>query len=88
MSIRSTSVDSQLPRLNRFVLPGGNEPASRAHICRTVARRAERLVYHVAESYPVAEEVLIFLNPSLDYFFVLARKEKEQNSRRNILGTG
>lgn len=68
-------IDSQLPRLNRFVLPGGNEPASRAHICRTVSRRAERLVYHVAESYPVAEEVLIFLNRLSDYFFVLARKE-------------
>lgn len=67
--------DALLPRLNRFVLPGGNEPASRAHICRTVARRAERLVYRVAEIFPVAEEVLIFLNRLSDYFFVLARKE-------------
>jgi len=67
--------DALLPRLNRFVLPGGNESASRAHICRTVARRAERLVYHVADSYPVSEEVLIFLNRLSDYFFVLARKE-------------
>ncbi len=67
--------DALLPRLNRFVLPGGNETASRAHICRTVARRAERLVYRVAESFPVSEEVLIFLNRLSDYFFVLARKE-------------
>lgn len=67
--------DALLPRLNRFVLPGGNETASRAHICRTVARRAERLVYRVAESFPVSEEVLIFLNRISDYFFVLARKE-------------
>lgn len=68
-------VDSQLPKLNRFVLPGGSESASRAHICRTVTRRAERLVYRVSEEYPVADSVLVFLNRLSDYFFVLARKE-------------
>ena len=66
--------DASLPRLNRFVLPGGNETASRAHICRTIARRAERHVYRVATELPVADEVLIFLNRLSDYFFVLARK--------------
>lgn len=71
-------VDNGLPRLKHFILPGGNEAASRAHICRTVARRTERLVYHVAEEYPVANEVLVFLNRLSDYFFVLARKESHR----------
>lgn len=66
-------VDEKLPRLTRFVLPGGNEAASRAHICRTVSRRAERNIYRVAEKFPVAEEVTIFVNRLSDYFFVLAR---------------
>ncbi|MBF6597444.1 MAG: cob(I)yrinic acid a,c-diamide adenosyltransferase [Fermentimonas sp.] len=74
-------IDSTLPRLNRFVLPGGNEAASRAHICRTVSRRAERNVYIVAEKYPVSEEVLIFLNRLSDYFFVLARHESNKSSQ-------
>ena len=74
-------IDSTLPRLNRFVLPGGNEAASRAHICRTVSRRAERNVYIVAEHYPVSEEVLIFLNRLSDYFFVLARNESNKSSQ-------
>ncbi|WP_294081885.1 cob(I)yrinic acid a,c-diamide adenosyltransferase [Proteiniphilum sp. UBA5384] len=73
-------IDGRLPRLNRFVLPGGNEPASRAHICRTVARRAERNVYRVAEKFPVAEEVLIFLNRLSDYLFVFARYESNKTS--------
>lgn len=73
--------DSELPRLNRFVLPGGCESASRAHICRTVARRAERNVYRVAENYPVATEVLVFLNRLSDYFFVLARRESNKYSK-------
>lgn len=73
-------IDEKLPRLNRFVLPGGNEPAARAHICRTVTRRAERNVYRVAEKFPVAEEVLIFLNRLSDYFFVLARYESNKTA--------
>ncbi|MGI6073727.1 MAG: cob(I)yrinic acid a,c-diamide adenosyltransferase [Fermentimonas sp.] len=73
-------LDSELPKLNRFVLPGGNELASRAHICRTIARRAERNVYRVAESYPVSENILIFLNRLSDYFFVLARYESNKTS--------
>ena len=74
-------LDSELPRLNRFVLPGGNESASRAHICRTITRRAERNVYSVAEKYPVADEVLIFLNRLSDYFFLLARFESNKSSQ-------
>ena len=33
-----------LPRLQEFILPAGNRAASLAHVCRTVARRAERAV--------------------------------------------
>ncbi len=73
-------IDSQLPPLNKFVLPGGNEAASRAHICRTIARRAERNVYVVAEHYPVAEEVLVFLNRLSDYLFILSRQENNRTS--------
>lgn len=73
-------IDNTLPKLNRFVLPGGNEPAARAHICRAIARRAERNAYRVAEEYPVTAEVLIFLNRLSDYFFVLARSECSRTS--------
>jgi cob(I)alamin adenosyltransferase len=73
-------IDSQLSPLRKFVLSGGSETASRAHICRTVTRRVERLVYRVSEEYPVADEVLVFLNRLSDYFFVLARWESNKNS--------
>ncbi len=74
------AIDSKLPKLTRFVLPGGSEAGARAHICRTIARRAERIVYRVADEYPVSEEVLIFLNRLSDYFFVLARHESAKKS--------
>ena len=74
-------IDNNLPPLNRFILPGGNEPASRAHICRTVSRRAERNVYRVADEFPVDASVLKFLNRLSDYFFVLARYESNKTGK-------
>lgn len=73
-------MDSQLPSLKQFVLPGGNEAAARAHICRTVCRRAERFIYMVKENYPVDNNVLMFINRLSDYFFLLARKECNKTS--------
>lgn len=74
-------IDSQLPKLRQFVLPGGSEAASRAHICRTVSRRVERRVYRVSEEYPVSDPVMIFLNRLSDYFFVLARLECNKSGK-------
>ncbi|MDI9603707.1 MAG: cob(I)yrinic acid a,c-diamide adenosyltransferase [Bacteroidota bacterium] len=73
-------IDHILPKLSRFVLPGGSEAAARAHICRAVARRAERNTHRVAEEYPVEQEVLTFLNRLSDYFFVFARFESNKLS--------
>ena len=36
--------NGQLPRLQEFILPAGTRAAAQAHVCRTVARRAEREV--------------------------------------------
>ena len=36
--------NAALPRLAEFILPAGTRAASLAHVCRTVARRAERAV--------------------------------------------
>lgn len=72
-------MDSELPPLRQFVLPGGNEGASRAHICRSVCRRAERCIYRVMEEYPVDQQILTFINRLSDYFFLLARKESNRS---------
>lgn len=74
-------LDAGLPKINRFVLPGGSESASRTHICRTVCRRAERSVYRLLNQFPVDETILVFLNRLSDYFFVLARRECNVSGR-------
>ncbi len=67
-------MDSILPPLKNFILPGGCPAASLAHVCRTIARRAERCIYRM-EDLSIDTNVLIFMNRLSDYFFVLARKE-------------
>ncbi|GAJ28524.1 cob(I)yrinic acid a,c-diamide adenosyltransferase [Acidomonas methanolica] len=57
--------------LTSFVLPGGSEAAARAHLARTVARRAERRV--VALQDPALAEAVRFLNRLSDFLFVLSR---------------
>lgn len=74
-------IDSELPPLRQFVLPGGSESAARAHICRTVCRRAERCIYRVKEEFPVDEQILMFVNRLSDYFFLLARKESNKKGK-------
>lgn len=69
-------IDAQLPRLNAFVLPGGNRSSAQAHVCRTVCRRTERLIYSLTETGAVVEEaVLVFMNRLSDLLFVIARNE-------------
>lgn len=66
-------LDSRLPRLNSFVLPGGSPQAAHAHIARTVCRRAERLIVGLSRQTPVAPEVMRYINRLSDYLFALAR---------------
>ncbi|MBZ4674763.1 ATP:cob(I)alamin adenosyltransferase [Dysgonamonadaceae bacterium] len=81
IEIEIDRLDEKLPKLNRFILPGGSESASRAHVCRSICRRAERMIYKVADKYPVDERITRFVNRLSDYFFVLARKEVNENGK-------
>lgn len=69
-------MDSHLPRLKEFILPAGGKATSVAHICRTITRRCERVIYQLLDEDPGAEVeagVKNFINRLSDYFFVLAR---------------
>lgn len=67
-------MDAQLEPLKTFVLPGGSESNSKAHICRTVSRRAERRVISLSNVSKVDPIVIVYLNRLSDYFFILGRK--------------
>lgn len=67
-------MDSQLPPMTNFVLPGGHQTVSFCHIARCVCRRAERLASALNDLEAVEPNVLTYLNRLSDYLFVLARK--------------
>ena len=67
-------MDSEIPPMRCFVLPGGSEAISFCHLARTVCRRAERRILDLAETAPVDEWVLKYINRLSDYLFMLARK--------------
>ncbi|MGE5797328.1 MAG: cob(I)yrinic acid a,c-diamide adenosyltransferase [Ignavibacteria bacterium] len=69
--------ESSLEELKNFILPGGSKSSGLLHLCRTIARRAEREVVAVKENINVEENILIFLNRLSDLFFVLARYENK-----------
>ncbi len=63
-------MEAQLPRMTHFILPGGSQAVSFAHLARTVCRRAERRTVEVAA---VDAAVVVYLNRLSDYLFVLSR---------------
>ena len=66
-------LNADLAPLKEFILPGGTRAAALAHVARTVCRRAERALVHLAASEPVSEPARRYLNRLSDLMFVLAR---------------
>ena len=78
-------LDAAVPPMLLFILPSGGKATSAAHICRVVARRAERCIYRVVdEGAEVEEAVLKFVNRLSDYFFILARNLARMESGEEI----
>ncbi len=65
--------NESLPRLQEFILPAGTRAAAQAHVCRTVARRAERAVVALESQDALKDTPRQYLNRLSDLLFVLAR---------------
>jgi len=76
--------NEQLPRLQEFILPAGTRGAALAHVCRTVARRAERAVVALGNEEALKETPRQYLNRLSDLMFVLARVLNRHRSDGSI----
>jgi cob(I)alamin adenosyltransferase len=65
-------LETELPPLRRFILPGGSSAGALLHLARTVCRRAERRVVALGTD-SVEPGVIIYLNRLSDLLFVMAR---------------
>ncbi len=67
------AANERLAPLDSFVLPGGSSASAHLHLARTVCRRAEIAVLHLAEFEAINSYATIYLNRLSDLLFVFAR---------------
>lgn len=67
------AMNGKLEPLRSFILPGGSPLAAHLHLCRTVARRAERMTVALAALEGINESALRYLNRVSDWLFVAGR---------------
>jgi cob(I)alamin adenosyltransferase len=80
------AMNSRLEPLRSFILPGGSPLAAHLHLCRTVSRRAERMIVELAALETVNAAALTYVNRLSDWFFVAGRVAND-DGRADILWT-
>lgn len=73
--------NADLAPLESFILPGGTPAAANLHVSRTVIRRAEALISHLAETQSINPLALAYANRLSDLLFVLARWENGKGAQ-------
>jgi cob(I)alamin adenosyltransferase len=77
-------MNADLSPLRSFILPGGTALAAQMHLCRTVSRRAERLVVELAGAEAINPSAITYLNRLSDWFFVAGRVVND-NGKADVL---
>ncbi|MCX6788313.1 MAG: cob(I)yrinic acid a,c-diamide adenosyltransferase [Candidatus Jorgensenbacteria bacterium] len=66
-------VDSELPPITKFIIPGESELGVRLDMARVRARDAERVLVHLGHTKEIQPELLSFANRLSSVYFALAR---------------
>jgi cob(I)alamin adenosyltransferase len=74
-------LDTELPPLRRFILPGGSTAGAALHVARTVCRRAERAMVALGGVDP---ELLVYINRVSDLLFVMARAANQRHGSPEV----
>jgi len=78
------TLETELPPLTQFILPGGSQGAAYLHLARTICRRAERWVVTLQQSEAINSLVLIYLNRLSDLLFVAARFANHSSGQADV----
>jgi len=74
LELAMDAMNEVLAPMKSFIIPGGHQAISTAHIARCVCRRAERWCVNMQEEDLFVETLVIkYLNRLSDYLFTLAR---------------
>lgn len=66
-------MSAELDPFKGFILPQGSMLIAHIHVCRTVCRRAERLIVKIVDENEAYAPLLKIVNRLSDYFFILAQ---------------
>jgi cob(I)alamin adenosyltransferase len=75
-------IEKKLPKLTKFIIPGGNEISSLFQILRVLCRKAERRNIDYFNKHKITNDqlrIIKYLNRLSDLFFDLARKYGKNN---------
>src|SRR5579872_448069 len=67
------AMNDELSPLRSFVLPGGSRLSVELHACRTICRRAERILVALTRQEQVPKEAVQYINRLSDALFVFSR---------------
>lgn len=78
------SLTKKMPELKQFILPGGGKAGASLHICRTIARRAERRLVALMQDEEIDTNVVIYINRLSDLLFTMARFANYTQKKKEI----
>ena len=77
-------LEKKLPKLTKFIIPGGHKLVSYCHVSRSICRRAERKITKLNDSVKLDSNILPYINRLSDFLFVLSRYfSKELNIKES-----
>lgn len=82
LEAREREVESSIPPIKNFILPGGSEISSFIHIARSVCRRAET---DLVQIFGMDPSCMQYINRLSDYLFLLARKENIDSEKKEVI---
>jgi cob(I)alamin adenosyltransferase len=75
---------NKMPELKAFILPGGGKAGSYLHVCRTIARRAERQLVVLMQKEKVDRTIITYINRLSDLLFTMARYVNYVEKKKEI----
>ena len=76
--------ESELDPITYFILPGGDEVASRMHLARSICRRAEVNIVELSEVEQINKNCQIYMNRLSDLLFVIARSNNKRKKIKDV----
>ena len=73
IELQIDKLEKKLPKLSRFIIPGGHKLVSYCHVSRSICRRAERKISKLSDSVKLDSNILPYINRLSDFLFVLSR---------------